>query len=270
MNLKDILATEKFGNLKAISDYNQHYLIKMIEAMNEENQNPYQFYANWVKSPIYNKVERSLLNDYSIEKIRGNKTLKLLPSSLLSFKLTDYIKSHYNRTIDFKKNLLLDYNYDTYQTLTCISIAMLINKYQPDTLYREHIIFVCIQVLLTYFTLYRGKNYLVRLSDVARVTDKVLKTEISVFDEISEKLNFKSYTYIETNIPRTLTKEQIDEFILPGDTQTEIKKKIMKWCPCGERKARYIMQEYGLTEQKYTRKDYRKESDKDKNDAVSP
>ena len=30
------------------------------------------------------------------------------------------------------------------------------------------------------------------------------------------------------------------------------------------------MQEYGLTEQKYTRKDYRKESDKDKNDAVSP
>ena len=31
----------------------------------------------------------------------------------------------------------------------------------------------------------------------------------------------------------------------------------MKWCPCGDRKARYIMRQYGLTNQKFTRKDFK-------------
>jgi hypothetical protein len=43
-----------------------------------------------------------------------------------------------------------------------------------------------------------------------------------------------------------------------GDSQATIKKKIMKWCPCGERKARAIMQKYGMTNQKYTRRDYQR------------
>ncbi len=55
-------------------------------------------------------------------------------------------------------------------------------------------------------------------------------------------------------ISKTLTKDQVEAFIKPGDSQTVIKRKIMKWCPCGERKARYIMRELGLTNQKYTRK----------------
>lgn len=257
MALKDILCKEKFGNLKDISDCNTSYLAEMVNAMivamREENQQPYLFYSTWIKNIEFKKIEHSLLNDYSIEIVNGNKTKRLLLSSLLSFKITDYIKSTYKKKINFRDSKLLDYNIDTYRSLTAISVAMILNKFHPGSLYNEHIVFVCIQVILTYFTLFNKNSFLVNLNDVYIVTKEILETDINVFEELANTLGFKSIHNEESNTPRTLTKEQIEEFIRPEDTQTEIKKKIMRWCPCGERKARSIMQEHGLTKQKYAR-----------------
>ena len=242
MALKDILCKEKFGNLKDISDCNTSYLAEMVNAMivamREENQQPYLFYSTWIKNIEFKKIEHSLLNDYSIEIVNGNKTKRLLLSSLLSFKITDYIKSTYKKKINFRDSKLLDYNIDTYRSLTAISVAMILNKFHPGSLYNEHIVFVCIQVILTYFTLFNKNSFLVNLNDVYIVTKEILETDINVFEELANTLGFKSIHNEESNTPRTLTKEQIEEFIRPEDTQTEIKKKIMRWCPCGERKAR--------------------------------
>lgn len=257
MKLKDILCKEKFGNLKDISDCNTSYLARMVNAMivamKEQNQQPNLLYSTWIKNSMLNKIEYSLLNDYSIEIVNGNKTKRLLLSSLLSFKLTDYIKATYGKRINFRESKLLDYNIDIYRKLTAISVAMMLNKFRPGSLYNEHIVFVCIQVMLTYFTLFKRDCFLVKLDDVYVVTKEILETEVNVFEGLADKLGFKSIHNEVSNTPRTLTKEQIEEFIGPEDTQTEIKKKIMRWCPCGERKARSIMQEHGLTKQKYAR-----------------
>jgi hypothetical protein len=48
-------------------------------------------------------------------------------------------------------------------------------------------------------------------------------------------------------------------FVTSEDSQTEIKNKIMKWYLCKDRKARQIMTQLGLTNPKYTRKDFKKE-----------
>ena len=157
MVLKDILCKEKFGNLKEISDCNTSYLAEMVNAMiiamREENQQPYLFYSTWIKNIEFKKIEHSLLNDYSLEIVNGNKSKRLLLSSLLSFKITDHIKTTYKKKINFRDSKLLDYNIDTYRSLTAISVAMILNKFHPGSLYNEHIVFVCIQVMLTYFTL---------------------------------------------------------------------------------------------------------------------
>lgn len=267
MTLKDILCKEKFGNLKDISDCNTSYLAEMVNAMivamRGENQQPYLFYSTWIKNNEFKKIEHSLLNDYSIEIVNGNKTKRLLLSSLLSFKITDHIKTTYKKKINFRDSKLLDYNIDTYRSLTAISVAMILNKFHPGSLYNEHIVFVCIQVMLTYFTLFNKDGFLVNLNDVYTVTKEILETDINVFEELADTLGFKSIHNEGSNIPRTLTKEQIEEFISPEDTQTEIKKKIMRWCPCGERKARSIMQEYGLTKKKYARNAFKNNSIED-------
>ncbi len=264
MVLKDILCKEKFGNLKDISDCNTSYLAEMVnamvEVMREENQQPYLFYSTWIKNSKFRIIEHSLLNDYSLEIVNGNKTKRLLLSSLLSFKLTDYINTTYKKKINFRKSKLLDYNIDTYRKLTAISIAMILNKFHPGSLYNEHIVFVCIQVMLTYFTLFNKDGFLVKLNDVYIVTKEILETDINVFEGLADNLGFKSIHNEVSNISRTLTKEQIEEFISPEDTQTEIKKKIMRWCPCGERKARSIMREHGLTKQKYARNAFKNNS----------
>jgi hypothetical protein len=258
MKLEEKLSRVKFGNLGAISNVNCDYLTQMIEVMNDQsNMSPSQFYHVWVKSKEFEAVEKSLLNDYPLEIVYGNKPMQLLPSSFMSFKITDFLQKGLGKNISFKQHKLLNYDEQLYQLLAGVSVAMLLNKYKPESLYKEHIIFICIKVMLTYFTLYNKNGFLVCLNQISVCAYKILNTELHKFDELSRKLGFK-YTQIKrVDIKKTLTLAQIEAFIEPGDTQTMIKEKIMKWCPCGERKARKIMRMYGLTNQKYTRKNQR-------------
>ena len=247
MILRDILSRDTPGNLEDISSRNKDYLIRMVEVMNNQDTiSPQLFYRNWVKKQ-FDQLEMSLLKDYSIEMVYGNKTKNLLLTSFHSFKVLEYLKMKYDKTVIFNQNTLLVYNQELYYSLARISVAMLINKYKPESLYQEHIVFICIKVMLTYFTLYNKNGFLVKLSDAIICSNNMLNTD----------LGFKDIQYGELKkIKKILSKEQLDAIIEPGDSQTIIKNKIMKTCPCGERKARYIMKEFGLTDPKYTRKDY--------------
>jgi len=262
MKLKDILSTEKFGNVASTSEKNTAILKEIISEMsNPDEQHPQSFYNKWIRNEdsVIETLSKSLVRDYPIERIYGEKTKTIFLSSLGTFKLPDYIKTNYNTCIDFTKSKLLDYNIVLYRDLSIITTAILVNKYKPESLYREHIIFIGLKVLFTYFTLYRDNAFLVNLKDHNGVIGQLLEMDMEVFDNIAIKLGFKHAIITNNHVPpRILTKEQIMEFIDEGDSQTTIKKKIMKWCPCGERKARELMRKYGLTDQKYTRRDYRR------------
>lgn len=257
MILRDILSRDTPGNLEDISSRNKDYLIRMVEVMNNQDTiSPQLFYRTWVKKQ-FDQLEMSLLKDYSIEMVCGNKAKNLLLTSFHSFKVLEYLKMKYDKTVIFNQNTLLVYNQELYYSLARISVAMLINKYKPESLYQEHIVFICIKVMLTYFTLYDKNGFLVKLSDAIICSNNILNTDLEQYDELAKSLGFKDIQYGELKkIKKILSKEQLDAIIEPGDSQTIIKNKIMKACPCGERKARYIMKEFGLTDPKYTRKDY--------------
>jgi len=258
--LIDKLATEKFGNVIQISDRNQSELEKILSQTNNfSNVNPVQFYNDWFrgKNSVLERVSKSLLSDYPIKLISGNKVQNIFLSSLLSFDIEDYISSK-GYKIDFKDYILLDYNDDLYEKLTFVTIAMLINKYDVETIYYEHILFICIKVMVTYFKMFEGRSFLCDLSKIEMMVEKALYTEVDKYYSFAENNGFRYNLNMNYQTNRkSLSKEQIFEFITPEDSQKTIKEKIMKWCPCGDRKARNIMKRYGLTLSRYERKDYK-------------
>ena len=259
MKLCEVLSKEKRGNVADTSLQVELKLQEMIDEMKHSSViHPNQFYNDWCKGndSVINQLSRILLVYYPVEKVVGNKTKELFLSSLLSFKLTDFIRKKYDPEFDFKTNKLLKYDCYKYYNIALITVAMLINKYNPNSLYREHIIFICIKVLLTYFPLYDGDRYLVNLGDTEDVCKLILLTDINALNNYAESLGFRCSKKDKFDICRTLSEEEIIKLIDPSDSQAEIKNKIMRWCPCGERKARYLMKKYHLTKAKYTRKDY--------------
>lgn len=262
--LKDKLAREKFGNVKTVSEKNQNELRRILSlAYHYENVNPEQFYRDWFrgKESVLERISKSLLRDYSVKLISGKKAQHIFLSSLLSFDIKDYISSKGHK-IDFKNHNYLDYNQNLYEELTFVTIAMLINKYDVETLYHEHIIFICIEVMLRYFKLYEGNAFLCDLSQIERTAINSLHIEIDNYYSFAENNGFRYNQNAKCDSKKTtLTKEQILEFITPEDSQTTIKEKIMKWCPCGDRKARRMMKEYGLTLSRYERNDFKQKHD---------
>jgi len=113
--------------------------------------------------------------------------------------------------------------------------------------------------MFTFFTIYRGNEFLVDLKDGSKVASTILQKDISSFEEIVGKLGLKQQKLPERKPRLNPTREDIMSFINPEDSQSTIKNKIMKWYCCKDRKARQIMAQLGLTNQNYTRKDCRKE-----------
>ena len=261
MTIKELLCIETYGNVKTTSEYIQNLLITITnEMMSPKKLKPSQFYKKWLMGAdsVIKQIDMSLLTEYPVEYRCGYKKKKFFVTSLNGFNITDFIHRRWKLDMDFKQNKLLSYDLQKYTVIAILIMSLTINKYKIETLYREHIIFVCVNVMLTFFTLYKDEKFLVQLNDVYDVTKKILLTDISIFEFIGEKLGFNHQEEPSQRKTRTLAKKDIMDFINPEDSQTTIKKKIMKWCLCGERKARKIMQQYGLTNQNYTRKDYKK------------
>jgi hypothetical protein len=257
MKIKELICKESYGNVKNISDYNQGLLVLMTNQMKDpQNLIPALFYKEWIKGKdsIVEKLSISLLKDYPVEVRCGYKPKQFFVTSLFSFDICDIIRDIWKCKIDFRENILLTYDWQKYKDLTFYVMMLTINKYKIETLYQEHIVFICIKVMITFFTLYKENQFLVHLDHVHYMVQSICETEISAFVAYAHALGFNYQDRPVKRMSRTLTKEEVMSFIKPDDSQTAIKEKIMKWCPCGERKARYIMQQYGLTKQKYSRK----------------
>ena len=261
-SIKDLISKDKFGELDNISSSNCTFLRELVNQMDKYSEiSAKQFFIEWMaktynnNQSILDKISYSLATEYSVEKIGGNKTDCFFMTSFLSFNMRTYIYDRYHFLIDFKGPNLLNYDTSIYYELTLATIAMVVNKYRVDTLYIEHIIFVCIMVMLTYFTLYKDNTFLCTLSDVSVVTNRILSSDISIYYDFARKYGFNCFQKVKKG-KRPLKKEDVLSFISDGDTQTMIKNKIMKYYVCSDRTAREIMQKFELTQQKYTRKDF--------------
>ena len=77
MKLIEVLTTEKFGNVALTSENNLAILKEIAEEMDKpEELNPQSFYYKWIKGAdsVIETLSRSLVRDYPIERIYGDKT----------------------------------------------------------------------------------------------------------------------------------------------------------------------------------------------------
>ncbi len=203
MKLKDILSTEKLGNVTKTSEKNLAILNEIAHEMdNFKEQHPQTFYNKWLRNrdSVIETLSMSLVRDYPLDRIYGDKTKTIFLSSLGTFKLPDYIMTKYNTRIDFKRSILLDYNINMYRELSFFTVAMLVNKYKPESLYKEHIIFLCMKVMFTYFTLYKGNEFLVNPRDFFTVIHDIIEIDMEVLDNNANMLGFKHSVIEETHI----------------------------------------------------------------------
>lgn len=262
MKVFELLCKERFGDVITTSEMNQKMLQTILSQMdNPQGLNPSHFYAQWLKGKdsVIDKLAVSLIADYPVECIAGYRTKQFYVTSLLGNDVRDYIHKTWNFDIDFTKNKLLSYNTQIYLALTSYIVSLTLCKYNIGSLYREHIIYICVKTMFTFFTIYRGNEFLVDLKDGSKVASTILQKDISSFEEIVGKLGLKQQKLPERKPRLNPTREDIMSFINPEDSQSTIKNKIMKWYCCKDRKARQIMAQLGLTNQNYTRKDCRKE-----------
>ncbi len=262
MKVREYLCTEKYGDVKTTSEINNKILQTILSQMdNPQGLNPSHFYCQWLKGKdsVIDKLAVSLIADYSVECIAGYRTKQFFVTSLLGNDVRDHIHKMWNFDIDFTKNKLLSYNSQIYLALTSYIVSLTLCKYNIGSLYIEHIIYICVKTMFTFFTIYRGNEFLVDLKDGSKVARAILDGDISVFEENARKLGLKQQKLPERKPRLNPTREDIMSFINPEDSQSTIKNKIMKWYCCKDRKARQIMAQLGLTNSRYVRKDFRKE-----------
>jgi hypothetical protein len=262
MRIKDILSKEKYGIVKIASDSNVKILQEMLNQMaNPKELNPTAFYHEWLKGndSVMNKLSVSLLRDYPLDLKCGYRPKQFYVTSLLGNDIRDYIHAIFNVAIDFRKNKLLSYNYQTYVMVTEYIIVLTFSKFRIESLYREHIIYICIRTMFTFFTIYRENEFLVSLDHVFGLTRRILDSDVSFYEKRAKELGIHPEEKPESQLELNPTIDDIMLFVTSEDSQTEIKNKIMKWYLCKDRKARQIMTQFGLTNPKYTRKDFKKE-----------
>lgn len=212
MKIKELICRESYGNVKEISKYNQSLLKTMISQMSQpQNLIPAQFYREWIRgnNSVIEKMSLSLLKDYPVEVRCGYKPKRFFISSLFNFDICDYIRRCWSCKIDFRENILLTFDQNKYCNLTLLIMSIIINKYKIETLYHEHIIFICIKVMTTFFTLYKDDQFLVRLDYVHNMATLIFKTEISELETYSKNLGFHCQDRPEKKCQERLLKKKL-------------------------------------------------------------
>lgn len=155
----------------------------------------------------------------------------------------------------------LEYELQRYNVINDIILAMTFSKYDVTTLTKEHILFTCICTMFYYFKAYEGDKWLIQIKDLWQVLQRIYDTDISYFEDLALKFGFGYSPEIKRTRQsfkkRPTCADDLIECFEDGMTQTEKKEAIMKWWRCGGSTARRYMQQFGLTDDTYTRTDYK-------------
>ncbi len=161
----------------------------------------------------------------------------------------------------YKNRHTITYDAKKYLQLCAVATAMAIARYDVSTLTSGHIYYQCLGVLFRYFRLFDNETWLVNIADLNNALCNMMESDISVFTDIAHRYNFMptSEVVISTQKPkrRPTCREDLTECFTPGMSQKEKTAAIVKWWRCGESTARRYMAKYGLTNQDYTRSDFK-------------
>lgn len=262
MCIRNLLATETNGLTESASNQIRDIINDFFNAcITTAPDKIYQDYWRGDDS-IMNKVGKWLATDYPLTVHYGyNRTNTFFVTSIKYVKLGDIIETVTKKKFVVGESFFKKYTFESFRQLSHIVLAMTFAKYDVTSLYKEHIFFTLLAVMFRLYRVYENGQWLVNTIDVARLLTEVMDMDIVQFDYIATQYGFKNSSDVRTrtiNIKRKPTcAEDLTSCFADGMTQTEKKAAIMKWWRCGERTARKYMQQFGLTDCKYTRSDYK-------------
>lgn len=268
MTLRTILSTEKLGLTASASKHNSEVLNDFFNKCTWVSSSAQNLYYDYWTAAIHDEdspmttVGKSLVSDYPITVHTGfNKSDCFFVTSAKSVKLGDIIEQATKKKFVVGETHFQKYTYDSYRRISYIVISMTLSKYDVSTLHKEHIFYTLLSVLFRLYRVYDDNGqWIVNVMDAARLLSEVLDADTLEFDLIAKQYEF-IYRPSEARTRRTKQKpaclEDLTSCFAEGMTQTEKKEAIMKWWRCGERTARKYMQQFGLTDSKYVRSDYK-------------
>lgn len=265
MLIRSILNDAKIGTVRTASNQNRQILNDFINVCSEIAILPERIYYDYFhgEDALMNIVGRSLAKDYPLTLHKGfNKSPNFFTTSVKSIKLGDIIEQATKKKFIVGANYFPKYSFESYRQLCHIVLAMTFAKYDVKSLYKEHIIYTLISVMFRLYHVYDNGQFNVNVMDVAKMLSEVLDGDTVQFDVIANQYGF---LYRESDVRTRYTSikrkptcaDDLTECFTEGMTQTEKKEAIMKWWCCGSTTARNYMKKYGLTDDKYTRSDYK-------------
>lgn len=251
------------------------FILDMLDAQKK----PKEIYHKWWhcddrefgKDSLMSMIDKSLIEDYPVVIHNGfNRASHFHLTSAKSITLADIIQNTTHQSFVLGKNHL-QYQLQRFNIINDIILAMLFAKYDVCSLTKEHITFSCLHTMFFYFRAYECDNWLIQVEDLKQIIPRIYKLDITHFEQIAVQYGFAYCSEIKRTRLSTKKKPECADDLIKcfedGMTQTEKKEAIMKWWRCGERTARQYMSDFGLSNNKYTRSDY-KESNLHINDAV--
>lgn len=208
-------------------------------------------------------IDKSLVDDYPLTIHSGfNTSTKFYCTSAKSVTIANIISCYYeDKEFKIGKNHVQQYELFKFNVLNDIILAMTLSKYDITSLTKEHIIFTCLCTMFRFFKAFDGDTWLINVNDLQQIVPRIYDLDISHFEEIAVKYGF-GYTPEIKRTRQSFKKRPTcaDDLIScfeDGMTQTQKKEAIMKWWKCGSTTARKYMSDFGLSDNKYTRTDYK-------------
>lgn len=237
------------------------------------------FCNTWVKSKPDNicRLYKSgdMLSQYNIKLHYAKRVSKhFINLNCGNFNLDEYITSlaktdkkyHYTSTNHIIK--IKEFSEESYLHICKVAVAILLNRYDASTICKEHIIYTLILMLLKYYNIY-DKDIPEKYA-IQNISDVITKTVAYFMHNLNlEELNefAKSYNFYYNEVKNLNAKrwpscrEDLSDILTDDMTQKQkMEAVMMNWC-CKERKARSILSQFGFTDNKFTRNDYKEEHD---------
>ena len=262
MNIRNLLSTEKTGLTASTSNEIRNVLNEYFNAC--QTTAPAEIFNEYWRGDdsIMNNVGKWLVKDYPLIIHNGfNQSNTFFVTSVKSVKLGDIIEAATKKKFVVGESYFPKYTFESYRQLSHIVLAMTFAKYDVSSLYKEHIIYTLLSVMFRLFKVYENSQWLVNVMDVARLLTEVLDMDMVQFDYIATQYGFKYESTARTRKPSIKRKptcvEDLTSCFSEGMTQTEKKEAIMKWWRCGSSTARRYMKQFGLTDDKYCRSDFK-------------
>lgn len=267
MTLKDLII-EPEGQAKEFSAYIRQQLEDYVKLCMNEDASPSKLYYDfWPEGKIMHKINSLLIEKYPIIIRSGHKTKKnFYVNNIGNITICSIIETATKGKFVFGINHIKNYNFRSFQLMVDIAISMLLIKYEAKSLCKEHYVYTVLATMFFYYRVFDKNKLLVNVSDVRLILLSVLNSDESHYIDVAKYYKFYDNSSINNTFDnikkKPSTKEDLTCCYIEGATQTEKMKAISKWWNCSERTARRYMQDFGLTNQKYVRSDYRKEDAK--------